>query len=243
MKRICIDPGHGGADSGATGYGLKEKERNLAIALELKPMLGVMGHEVVMTRETDKRLGITATADLKARARKSVQSKADVFLSIHHDAGGQRGVHGFFYNEHCPNGGHLAGQVATEIAREWDVRFSYDKAASPHWNKLGVFRFSENWRWVTCALVECLFMSSKADTDIMRRADYARRTAFAIARGIQAHIRHEWPEDETPPPVEPALPDTPAGPRYFLLPEDVELKVVNSVDDAPPGKVFLRRLA
>ena len=38
-KKICIDPGHGGSDPGATAYGLKEKDVNLDVALRLKELL------------------------------------------------------------------------------------------------------------------------------------------------------------------------------------------------------------
>lgn len=41
---ICIDPGHGGHDPGATGYGLKEKDIVLQIALKTRELL--LGHAV-----------------------------------------------------------------------------------------------------------------------------------------------------------------------------------------------------
>ena len=42
-ETICIDPGHGGTDAGATGCGLLEKEINLAVSLKLKPLLEAAG--------------------------------------------------------------------------------------------------------------------------------------------------------------------------------------------------------
>lgn len=51
---IVIDPGHGGADGGASAAdGTLEKELNLAISLPLREMLAVMGYTVHLTRTDD----------------------------------------------------------------------------------------------------------------------------------------------------------------------------------------------
>ena len=51
--KICIDPGHGGKDPGATNGSVYEKNINLAVALKLKKLLIERGLEVLLTRETD----------------------------------------------------------------------------------------------------------------------------------------------------------------------------------------------
>ncbi|MEI0739321.1 N-acetylmuramoyl-L-alanine amidase [Paenibacillus sp. JTLBN-2024] len=40
MKKVWIDAGHGGKDSGATGNGLQEKDVVLALALAIKKAFG-----------------------------------------------------------------------------------------------------------------------------------------------------------------------------------------------------------
>jgi N-acetylmuramoyl-L-alanine amidase len=90
MAKICIDPGHGGSDSGAVGpSGLLEKDVVLAIALQLKGMLEGAGHEVVMTRDSDIDVGYaydSATVELQARCDISNNADVDYFVSIHCNA-------------------------------------------------------------------------------------------------------------------------------------------------------------
>lgn len=87
---IAIDPGHGGIDGGAeSASGTSEKDITLAFALELRQQLKGMGpYEVVLTREGDEFLR------LDERVRIARQANADLFISIHADSIGVRGVHG-----------------------------------------------------------------------------------------------------------------------------------------------------
>ena len=78
---ICIDPGHGGtsrANVGPTGY--VEADGVLDIAKLLRPML-TPHYDVRMTRDTDKTVG------LYDRAKMANDWKADLFISIHTNAG------------------------------------------------------------------------------------------------------------------------------------------------------------
>jgi N-acetylmuramoyl-L-alanine amidase len=86
--KIVLDPGHGGHDPGARGYGV-EKDVTLAIAQRLAALLRErLGAEVVLTRRDDATL---ALADRTARAN---AEKADLFLSIHANADPHRRQHG-----------------------------------------------------------------------------------------------------------------------------------------------------
>ena len=51
---LIVDPGHGGEDGGAVSPdGTPEAGINLAIALKMKELAGLLGQEIVLTRETD----------------------------------------------------------------------------------------------------------------------------------------------------------------------------------------------
>lgn len=79
---IVIDPGHGGRDPGATGWGgVREKDIALAIALELKKMLDAdRGCRVIMTRTTDTFIS------LEDRAAIANHNRANLLISIHANA-------------------------------------------------------------------------------------------------------------------------------------------------------------
>ena len=81
IKKIVIDPGHGGFDSGATGKKLVEKDVALDIARRLKENLKNRSEIVThLTRTGDYYL------PLSARTVIANQYRADLFLSIHINA-------------------------------------------------------------------------------------------------------------------------------------------------------------
>jgi N-acetylmuramoyl-L-alanine amidase len=88
-KVIVIDAGHGGKDPGALGEGVHEKDLTLAAARTLKRRLERDGrYTVVMTRSGD------SFVPLEERVQIARQADADLFISLHADAGGDPGVRG-----------------------------------------------------------------------------------------------------------------------------------------------------
>lgn len=82
--RVCLDPGHGGR-AAKRGYkrgptGVREAEMNLRVAEYLRAFLEGSGAEVLLTRESD------VDVSLRRRAEMANEWKADVFLSLHHNA-------------------------------------------------------------------------------------------------------------------------------------------------------------
>lgn len=89
-KLIVIEPGHGGGDPGAIGYGgFYEKTVNLAIALKLNNLLLAAGFQTVMTRTSDA-IDQDEDADMEMANRIG----ADMFVSIHNDANESASVNG-----------------------------------------------------------------------------------------------------------------------------------------------------
>ena len=74
---IVIDPGHGGHDPGASGHGIREKDVNLKVATNLKPILESQGFEVKLTRADDTFIRLEERPAIANRLR------ADLFVSIH----------------------------------------------------------------------------------------------------------------------------------------------------------------
>ncbi len=78
VRRVVIDAGHGGHDSGAVSRkGLKEKDVTLAISQKLARELRNRGLEVVLTRDDDRYL------KLEDRAQMANTARGDLFISIH----------------------------------------------------------------------------------------------------------------------------------------------------------------
>lgn len=89
IRRVVLDPGHGGKDTGAIGPdGAKEKDLTLAMAKRLRVHLEALGLEVLLTREDDR------TLSLEDRTRFANEKGADLFLSIHVNAAKNRKAYG-----------------------------------------------------------------------------------------------------------------------------------------------------
>jgi N-acetylmuramoyl-L-alanine amidase len=85
VKRVVIDAGHGGRDSGNLGtgrYRAKEKDISLEVALMVGNYIKeyIPGVEVVYTRNTDK------FVELRERCAMANRADADLFISIHCNA-------------------------------------------------------------------------------------------------------------------------------------------------------------
>jgi N-acetylmuramoyl-L-alanine amidase len=87
IKRIVLDPGHGGAQAGTLAEsGASEKEITLDLALRLRRLLQDASFEVLLTREAD------VTMSLEQRVAFANARRADVFVSIHVNWIWRRGV-------------------------------------------------------------------------------------------------------------------------------------------------------
>lgn len=88
--KIVLDPGHGGRsylpDYKVGPTGLREEEVNLRVALFLAEFLRTVGAQVIMTRDQDTFLDKDMDVDLRLRATLANEARADLLLSIHHNA-------------------------------------------------------------------------------------------------------------------------------------------------------------
>lgn len=90
IRRVVVDPGHGGHDPGAVGpSGIQEKDVVLAIGLKLRTLLREeLGLDVVMTRSSD------VFIPLEERTAIANKVNADLFLSVHANAAPNRSAAG-----------------------------------------------------------------------------------------------------------------------------------------------------
>ena len=90
LRRVVIDPGHGGKDPGAVGHRAKEKDIVMPISLKLGGYINeyLPDVEVIYTRTTDE------FVELHRRAEIANRNYADLFISIHANANSNRNIKG-----------------------------------------------------------------------------------------------------------------------------------------------------
>ncbi|MCB1033952.1 MAG: N-acetylmuramoyl-L-alanine amidase, partial [Acidobacteria bacterium] len=78
VRRIVLDPGHGGPNLGTVAPGgLQEKDLTLDVSQRLARLLERDAYEVILTREEDRQVG------LQERTEFAKEQRADIFVSIH----------------------------------------------------------------------------------------------------------------------------------------------------------------
>lgn len=96
VRKIIIDPGHGGKDPGAMAFGMKEKDIVLHIAKKLAPVLERELHcEVLLTRTDDSFI------PLEERTAIANTENGDLFVSLHinaHPSTKVRGLETYYLN-------------------------------------------------------------------------------------------------------------------------------------------------
>jgi N-acetylmuramoyl-L-alanine amidase len=90
VRRVVLDPGHGGSDPGAVGpTGLTEKSVTLDVTRRVADRLATgYGVQVILTRDADEYV------PLEERAAHANDARVDLFVSIHCNSAPNREAHG-----------------------------------------------------------------------------------------------------------------------------------------------------
>lgn len=125
LETIVIDAGHGGKDPGCSGKLSKEKDIALQVSLELGRIIeeNLPGVKVIYTRKTDKFI------ELHERANIANRNNADLFVSIHCNAGPHyfRGSETYTMGLHKTQGNlNVAMRENKSILQEEDYLDNYE---------------------------------------------------------------------------------------------------------------------
>lgn len=172
--KIGIDPGHGGADSGAVALDGKtyEKVINLSVATKLKAELEKRGATVYMIRTSDK------TIDHMVRKEMAQAQSCDLFISIHQNSTGETGETKSFGSEV-----HFTTPFSAKLAKTIQAQIgplnNSTRGTLSHKN----FTVCRS-KTFPSVLIECGFMRNKSEFQKISNAAYQQKEAVAIANGI-----------------------------------------------------------
>jgi N-acetylmuramoyl-L-alanine amidase len=172
IRKIVIDPGHGGKDPGATGNDTVEKSVALSISQKLQHQLLHNGFDVKMTRSDD------IFIPLADRANISNNWGADLFVSVHANSATTSAAHGLesYYYGASSSGKQLASNIQTALAANTDNGDRGTRSSDFY-----VLRHTS----MPAVLVETGFISNPADAILLKDTGYQDRVANSIADGIK----------------------------------------------------------
>jgi N-acetylmuramoyl-L-alanine amidase len=210
VKRIVIDPGHGGFDPGAiANSGFQEKEGVLLISKFLKNKLEEEGYEVFLTRTGDNFI------ELMERSRIANNFNADIFVSIHLnsvDIESVDGVELFYYkwsessykarlNRFYKSPDLTASQITSKVYNKVDQTLNSEALAKKIANSFesegfilrktipedfAVLAYSE----MPAILIECGYISNLDFSKQIKQAYYQEKVAETIAKGIIEYLKN-----------------------------------------------------
>lgn len=191
QKRVVvIDAGHGGNDPGKVAINKTlEKDINLAIALKLQAMLEEQGIQVVMTRTEDKGL-YTETdtnkkmADMKARCKLIADTSPDVVVSIHQNSYSSESVKGaqVFYYTKSEQAKALAQSIQSTMVTQLDK--TNKREAKPNSDYYLLLHTD-----CPSVIVECGFLSNRAEASKLETEDYQSQVAKAVMDGVLVYLQ------------------------------------------------------
>lgn len=177
---VVVDAGHGGSDDGAVGGSLKEKDIALSMALLVKSLSKNPNINIVLSRSTD------VSQNVKDKVAFTEQAKANLFLSLH------------INSAPSPDSSGIMAYILDRnmTLNEQDIRF-----ASLLLNNLSdVYKTDQTIRqrtkgiWVLeankcpSAIIECGFISNKADRTFISNSDNQKKIAEKILTSIEEYF-------------------------------------------------------
>ena len=178
--RIAVDAGHGGSERGTTGcLGDREKDVMLEYAKLLEHELKKRGADVIMTRKGDD------YKDLNERVELANSENALFFISLHGNAlpdgkdpnaNSGTGIY-YYYNQAKPLADDIIKEMTSQLGMKNDKVRQQSFAVVRNTNALSI-------------LIEIGYMINPSDNAKMINKDFQKKTAKAIADGIENFLKN-----------------------------------------------------
>ena len=181
---ICLDPGHGGYNTGASGNGLSEAEENLKVAFALRDKLTALGATVYLTREEQLNFAdgvrVNSQTERPHRLELIAAGDPDLMISVHHNyyestsANGTEALYFYGFNQ------ALAQKVSDAMH---DVSGMKNRGGK-YFN--GFVLRNHDFMSI---LLECGFLSNSGDAAWLKGDGNTDKLAAAIANAVVEYFR------------------------------------------------------
>lgn len=181
-KVIYLDPGHGGADSGAYYKNVKESDLNLELSKRIMKTLKADGATVYLTRYDDYDLAVNNAyhrkrSDLSRRANIINKSGCDMFISVHLNADATETWYGaqVYYDNINTENEKIAKVFQEELKRYLNTDREYKENNTKYMqhriNRPGV-------------LLEAGFLSNPNERYLLQKKSYQDKIAEVVRKSL-----------------------------------------------------------
>ena len=190
VRKVIIDPGHGGTDSGATGNNLLEKDYNLLISKYMYDRFKELGVPVAITRESDTTL--SPTDRVNTILNKFGNSSDVILISNHVNSGGGEGAEVIYA---LRNRDTLARRILENIGAAGQETRKYYQRRLPSDTSKDYYFIHRNTGNLEPLIVEYGFIDNTKDVEFLKEnyEELAEAVISAVANYIG--VPYTPPED------------------------------------------------
>ena len=190
VRKVIIDPGHGGTDSGATGNNLLEKDYNLLISKYMYDRFKQLGIPVAITRDSDTTL--SPTDRVNTILNKFGNSSDVILISNHVNSGGGEGAEVIYA---LRNRDTLAKNILNNIGATGQETRKYYQRRLPSDTSKDYYFIHRNTGNLEPLIVEYGFIDNTKDVEFLKEnyEELAEAVISAVANYIG--VPYTPPED------------------------------------------------
>mgnify|MGYP004561532915 FL=1 len=181
VRKVIIDPGHGGTDSGATGNNLLEKDYNLLISKYMYDRFKELGIPVAITRDSDTTL--SPTDRVNTILNKFGNSSDVILISNHVNSGGGEGAEVIYA---LRNKDTLAKRILENIGATGQATRKYYQRRLPSDTSKDYYFIHRNTGNLEPLIVEYGFIDNTKDVEFLKEnyEELAEAVISAVANYI-----------------------------------------------------------
>lgn len=181
VRKVIIDPGHGGTDSGATGNNLLEKDYNLLISKYMYDRFKELGVPVAITRDSDTTL--SPTDRVNTILNKFGNSSDVILISNHVNSGGGEGAEVIYA---LRNKDTLARRILENIGATGQETRKYYQRRLPSDTSKDYYFIHRNTGNLEPLIVEYGFIDSAKDVEFLK--ENYKELAEAVISAVANYI-------------------------------------------------------
>lgn len=181
VRKVIIDPGHGGTDAGATGNNLLEKDYNLLISKYMYDRFKELGIPVAITRDSDTTL--SPTDRVNTILNKFGNSSDVILISNHVNSGGGEGAEVIYA---LRNKDTLAKRILENIGATGQETRKYYQRRLPSDTSKDYYFIHRNTGNLEPLIVEYGFIDNTKDVEFLKEnyEELAEAVISAVANYI-----------------------------------------------------------